>query len=65
VFTIGNAVDVNPVIRFPPHMCNMRGGKMVEGLIPAASPRVDISNTCNVGHKIGVSVPLLTCSRSA
>jgi hypothetical protein len=28
----------------------------------AASPRVDISSTCKVGQKLGVSLPLLTCS---
>jgi hypothetical protein len=32
----------------------------------AASPRVDISSsTCKVGQKLGVSLPLLTCSPSA
>jgi len=35
------------------------------GLTSAASPRVDISSTCKVGHKLGVSLPLLTCSPSA
>ena len=29
------------------------------------SPRVDISSTCKVGQKLGVSLPLLTCSPSA
>jgi hypothetical protein len=29
------------------------------------SPRVDISSTCMVGQKIGVSLPMLTCSPSA
>jgi hypothetical protein len=28
----------------------------------AASPRVDISSTCKVRQKLGVSLPLLTCS---
>ena len=32
------------------------------GLTSAASPRVDISSTCKVGLKLGVSLPLLTCS---
>jgi hypothetical protein len=32
---------------------------------PHKSPRVDISNTCKVGQKLGVSLPLLTCSPSA
>jgi hypothetical protein len=31
---------------------------------PQKSPRVDISNTCKVGQKLGVSLPLLTCSPS-
>jgi hypothetical protein len=31
----------------------------------AASPRVDISSTCKVGQKLGVSLLLLTCSSSA
>ena len=31
----------------------------------AASPRVDISSTCKVGQKLGVSLPLLTRSPSA
>jgi len=31
-------------------------------LTSAASPRVDISSTCKVGQKLGMSLPLLTCS---
>jgi hypothetical protein len=34
-------------------------------LTSAASPRVDTSSTCKVGHKLGVSLPLLICSLSA
>jgi hypothetical protein len=34
-------------------------------LTSATSPRVDISSTCKVGQKPGVSLPLLTCSPSA
>jgi hypothetical protein len=34
-------------------------------LTSAASPRVDISSTCKVGQKLGVSLPLLTYSASA
>ena len=34
-------------------------------LTSVASPRVDISSTCKVGQKLGVSLPLLTCSPSA
>jgi len=50
--TLGDAADVNPVIKFLPHTLH-------------ASPRVDISSTCKVGQKIGVPLPLLTCSPSA
>jgi hypothetical protein len=31
---------------------------------PQKSRRVEISRTCKVGHKLGVSLPLLTCSAS-
>jgi arginine decarboxylase-like protein len=34
-------------------------------LTSAASPRVDISSTCKVGQKRGVSLPLLTCFPAA
>jgi hypothetical protein len=34
------------------------------GLTFAASPRVHISSTCKVGQKLGMSLPLLTCSPS-
>ena len=44
------------------HVC---GRNLITGLTSAASPRVDISSTCKVGQKLGVSVPLLTCSPSA
>jgi hypothetical protein len=37
---------------------------LITGLTSAASPRVDISSTCKVGQKLGVSLPLLTCSPS-
>jgi hypothetical protein len=48
--TLGDAADVNPVIKFLRH---------------ALQPRVHISITCKVGQKLGVSLPLLTCSPSA
>jgi hypothetical protein len=35
---------------------------LITGLTSAASPRVHIWNTCKVGQKLGVSLPLLTCS---
>jgi hypothetical protein len=96
--TLGDATDVNPVIKFLPHTvnhvaygartcplrqviyhscdkgsrrqsllstvrcCNVCGRNLITGLTSAASPRVDMSSTCKVGHKLGVSLPLLTCS---
>jgi hypothetical protein len=45
--------------------CNVCGRKLITGLTSATSPRVDISSTCKVGQKFGVSLPLLTCSPSA
>ena len=60
--TLGDAADVNPVIEFLPHTCNVCGRNLIIGLTSAASPRVDISSTCKVGQKIEVSLPLLTCS---
>jgi hypothetical protein len=58
VSTLGEAADVNPVIKFLPHMCNMCGRNLITGLTSAASPRVDISSTCKVGQKLGVSLSL-------
>jgi hypothetical protein len=45
--------------------CNVCGRNLITGLTSAASPRVDISNTCKVGQKHGVSLPLMTRSPSA
>jgi hypothetical protein len=45
--------------------CNVCGRSLITGLTCAASPRVDISSTCKVGQKLGVSLPLLTYSPSA
>jgi hypothetical protein len=36
--------------------------ELITGLTSVASPRVDISSTCKVGQKLGVSLPLLTCA---
>jgi hypothetical protein len=44
--------------------CNVCGRNLITGLTSAASPKVDISSTCMVGQKFGVSLPLLTCSPS-
>jgi hypothetical protein len=38
---------------------------LITGLTSAPSPRVDISSTCKIGQKLGVSLPLLACSHSA
>ena len=62
--TLGDAANVNPVIKFLPHTCDARVWQELDYRI-AASPRVDISSTCKVGQKLGVSLPLLTCSPSA
>jgi hypothetical protein len=43
----------------------MCGRNLIAGLTSTMSPRVDILSTCKVGQKIGVSLPLLTCSPSA
>ena len=62
--TLGDAADVNPVIKFLPHACNVYGRNLIKGLTSAASPRVDISSTCKVEQKLGVSLPLVTYSPS-
>ena len=46
--TLGDAADVNPVIKFMPPRCTCVAG-----------------STCKVGQKLGLSLPLLTCSPSA
>ena len=48
-----------------PHTLHVCGRNMITLLTSAASPRVDISSTCKVGQKVGVPLPLLTCSPSA
>ena len=63
--TLGEATDVNPVIKFLLHTLHVCGRNFITGLTSAASPRVDISSTCKVGQKLGVSLPLFTCSPSA
>jgi hypothetical protein len=97
--TLGDAADVNSVIKFLTHTvkhvawghvcpcplchviynscdkgswrqsllstvkcCNVCGRNLITGLTSVASPRVDISSTCKIGQKIGVSLPLLTCT---
>jgi hypothetical protein len=64
--TLGDAADVNPVIKFLRHVLrNACRRNLITGLTSAASPRVHISSTCKVGQKLGVSLPLLSCSPSA
>ena len=58
-------VSVLPYRQFLPHALQVCGRNLVTGLTFAASPRVDISSTCKVRQKLGVSLPLLTCSPSA
>ena len=48
--------------QFLPHTLHVCGRNLITVLASAASPRVDISSTCKVGQKLGVSLPLLTCS---
>jgi hypothetical protein len=47
------------------HKCNVCGRNLIRELTSAASPRVEISIICKVRQKLGVSLPLLTCSPSA
>ena len=61
--TLGEVTDVNTVIKLLPHTLQECGRKLTTGLTSAASPSVDISSTCKVGQKFGMSLPLLTCSR--
>ena len=64
--TLGDAADVSPVIKFLPHTCNARVWQELDYRIDICRvTRVDISSTCKVGQKLGVSLPLLTCSPSA
>jgi hypothetical protein len=62
--TLGDAADVNPVIKFLPHTCNVW---------QELDYRIDICRVtqgghvehCKIGQKLGVSLPLLTWSLSA
>jgi len=51
--------------KFLPHTLHVCGRNLITGLTSATSPRADISRTCKVGQKLGVSLPLLTWSPSA
>ena len=63
--TLSDAADFNPAIKFLPHTLNVCGRNLITGLTSAAPPKADISSTCKVGQKLGVSLPLLTRSPSA
>ena len=52
-------------VQYPCHTrCNVCGTNLITGLTSVASPRGEISSTCKVKQKLGVSLPLLTCSPS-
>jgi hypothetical protein len=70
--TFGEAQMSINLIKFLPHKllstarcCKVCCRNLITGLTFAASPRVDISSTCEVRQKFGDSVPLLTCCPSA
>ena len=50
--TLGDATDVNLVIKFLPYTLHVCSRNLIIGLTSAASPRVDISSSCNVGQKL-------------
>ena len=56
--TLGDATDVNPVIKSLPHTLHVCGRNLITGLTSAVSPRVDISSTFKVGQKLGMSLSL-------
>ena len=51
--TLGDATDVNPVIKFLPLTLHVCGRNLITGLTSVESPRVDISSTYKVGQKLG------------
>jgi hypothetical protein len=65
ISTKGETLQVSAL----PYRCDTRYNacrrNLITGLTSAASPRVHISSTCEVGQKLGISLPLLTCSPSA
>ena len=65
ISTIDDAADINPANNSCHTVRSVCGRNLITGLTSAASPRVDISSPCKVGQKLGVSLPLLTCSPSA
>ena len=65
ISTLGDAAGINPSTIFPPRMLHMCGGNLITGLTSTALPMVNTSNTCKIGQKLEVPLPLLTCSPSA
>ena len=55
--TLGDTADANSVNKFLPHTLHVYDRNLITGMTSAASPRVDISSTCKVGQKLGVSLP--------
>jgi hypothetical protein len=53
---------VEAVVDNDGHILQLVWLELDTGLTSAASQRVDISSTCKVGQKLGVSLPLLTYS---
>jgi len=64
MFILGDPANVNPVIKFLPHTLQCVWQELDYRIDICRVTRVDISSTCKVGQKIGVSLPLLTCSPS-
>ena len=58
ISTLGDVADVNPVIKFLPHTLHVCGRNLITGMTSAASPRMDVSSTCKIGQKLGVSLSL-------
>ena len=75
VSTLGDATDVNPVIKFLPHTFHVCGRNLITGLTSVASPRVDIEHlygrteTWSVSPSVdmlpfGVTIPATVPQRS-
>jgi len=56
--TEGETLQVSVCNQVPATQCNIFGRNLITGLTSAASPGVDISSTCKVGQKLGVSLPV-------
>jgi hypothetical protein len=50
--TLGDAADVNLVIKFLLHTLHLCGRNLITGLTSSATPRVDISSTCKLRQKL-------------